>query len=78
MIDFHESGGQAFFGTDFTDFTVFGLGRMTLARIARDVGQHVIFLESIGIKGGYASYWRLGDWFLLLVVQILFKQLTKF
>jgi len=30
-----------------------------------------MFFESIGIKGGYASYWRLGDWFLFLVVVFL-------
>jgi len=36
-----------------------------------------MFFESIGIKGGYDCYWRLGDWFLFLVVQILFKQLAK-
>ena len=41
------------------------------------LGQDAMFFESIGIKGVYESYWRLGDWLLFLVVQILFKQLTK-
>jgi len=44
----------------------------------RDVGEQVMFFENIGIKGVYESYWRLGDWVLFLVVQILFKQLTFF
>ena len=41
-------------------------------------GEQAMFFESIGIKEAYASYWRLGDWFLFWVVQILFKQLTIF
>ena len=68
-----------FFGTDFTDYTVFCLEELTHARIVRDVGARCdFFLKAIGIKGVYESYWRLGDWLLFLVVQILFKQLTKF
>ena len=56
---------------------MFLFGKITLARSVRDVGEQVMFFESIGIKGVYVSYWRLGVWFLFLVVQILFKQLTK-
>jgi len=48
------------------------------ARSMRDFGEQAMFFESIGIKEAYASYWRLGDWFLFWVVQILFKQLTIF
>jgi hypothetical protein len=44
----------------------------------RDFGEQAMFFESIGVKEAYASYWRLGDWFLFWVVQILFKQLTIF
>jgi len=44
MIDFHECVGvrlgllSLFFGTDFTDYTVFCLEEITGARSVRDVG----------------------------------------
>ena len=60
MIDFHESGGQAwliffFFGTDFTDFTVFWFGFLGMelripesARFKSESGGQAFLIVVIG------------------------------